>query len=66
MNIAGNPSGAGNGPAGAALVLLQAFVDIDPETSIEGLTLWHMSGGRCGTWERSECGETRHQTSASR
>ena len=36
----------------ASLVLFQAFFDHDPETSVEGLTVWHKSGGRTGTWER--------------
>jgi cyclic pyranopterin phosphate synthase len=36
----------------ASLVLIQTFFDHDPETSVEGLTVWHKSGGRSGTWER--------------
>lgn len=36
----------------AGLVLVQAFFDHDPGASMEGLTVWHKSGGRTGTWER--------------
>jgi cyclic pyranopterin monophosphate synthase len=36
----------------AALTLVKALIDVDPEASIEELTLWHKSGGRSGTWER--------------
>ena len=43
--------------AAAALVLLQPLLDADPHTSIEGLTLWRKTGGRSGTWLRSETGE---------
>jgi cyclic pyranopterin monophosphate synthase len=35
-----------------ALSLLQPLLDVDPQASIEGLALWHKSGGRSGTWER--------------
>ena len=38
--------------AAAALVLVQALLEVDPSASIEDLTLWHKSGGRSGTWER--------------
>jgi cyclic pyranopterin monophosphate synthase len=38
--------------AAAALVLVQALLDIDPCASVEDLTLWHKSGGRSGVWER--------------
>jgi cyclic pyranopterin phosphate synthase len=41
----------------ASLVLIQAFFDHDPETSVEGLTVWHKSGGRSGTWERDGQGD---------
>ena len=37
----------------AALTLVKALIHIDPEASIEELTLWHKSGGRSGDWERS-------------
>jgi cyclic pyranopterin phosphate synthase len=37
----------------AALTLVAAMMDVDPEASIEELTLWHKSGGRSGNWERS-------------
>jgi cyclic pyranopterin phosphate synthase len=40
----------------ASLVLVQAFFDQDPGTSVEGLTVWHKSGGRTGTWERTPDG----------
>jgi cyclic pyranopterin monophosphate synthase len=43
--------------ATAALVLLQPLLDLDPNSSIEELTLWHKTGGRSGTWQRSETGE---------
>jgi cyclic pyranopterin phosphate synthase len=36
----------------AALTLVQALIEVDPETSVEELTLWHKSGGRSGNWER--------------
>jgi cyclic pyranopterin monophosphate synthase len=36
----------------AALTLVRALIDVDPEASVEELTLWHKSGGRSGTWER--------------
>jgi len=39
--------------AAAALVLLQPFLDLDPRASVEELTLWHKSGGRSGSWQRS-------------
>jgi cyclic pyranopterin phosphate synthase len=37
----------------AALSLVKALFDVDPEASIEELTLWHKSGGRSGNWERN-------------
>jgi cyclic pyranopterin phosphate synthase len=37
----------------AALTLVTALIGVDPEASIEDLTLWHKSGGRSGDWERS-------------
>jgi cyclic pyranopterin monophosphate synthase len=40
----------------AALVLLQPLLDLDPLTSIEELTLWRKTGGRSGTWRRTEDG----------
>ena len=39
-----------------ALTLVKALIKVDPEASIEHLTLWHKSGGRSGTWERSRKG----------
>jgi len=38
--------------AAAALVLVQALLEVDPSASVEDLTLWHKSGGRSGVWER--------------
>jgi cyclic pyranopterin phosphate synthase len=38
--------------AAAALTLLTALIHVDPDASIEELTLWHKSGGRSGNWER--------------
>lgn len=43
--------------AAAALVVLQPLLDVDPRTSIEELTVWRKTGGRSGTWQRSEDGE---------
>ena len=37
----------------AALSLVKALLHVDPEASMEELTLWHKSGGRSGNWERS-------------
>ena len=36
-----------------ALTIIASLVPVDPEASMEDLTLWHKSGGRSGTWERS-------------
>jgi cyclic pyranopterin phosphate synthase len=36
----------------AALTLVTALIHVDPEASVEELTLWHKSGGRSGNWER--------------
>jgi cyclic pyranopterin phosphate synthase len=36
----------------AALVLVHALISVDPQVSIEDLTLWHKSGGRSGVWDR--------------
>jgi cyclic pyranopterin phosphate synthase len=38
--------------AAAALVLVQALLEVDPCASVEDLTLWHKSGGRSGVWQR--------------
>jgi cyclic pyranopterin phosphate synthase len=38
----------------AGLVLLQPLLEVDPDTSVEGLTLWRKTGGRSGTWLRSQ------------
>jgi cyclic pyranopterin phosphate synthase len=37
-----------------ALTLVAAVHDRDPSASVEELTLWHKSGGRSGTWDRSD------------
>lgn len=36
-----------------ALTVVKALMEVDPEASVEQLTLWHKSGGRSGIWERS-------------
>jgi cyclic pyranopterin phosphate synthase len=36
----------------AALTVVKALADVDPEASVEELTLWHKSGGRSGVWQR--------------
>jgi cyclic pyranopterin monophosphate synthase len=38
----------------AGLTLICSLFELDPEVSMEELTLWHKSGGRSGNWERSE------------
>jgi cyclic pyranopterin phosphate synthase len=38
----------------ASLSLVCSLLELDPEVSIEELTLWHKSGGRSGDWQRSE------------
>lgn len=37
----------------AGLNLAQALLAEDPMTCVDQLTLWHKSGGRSGTWQRS-------------
>ncbi len=37
----------------AGLTLVTSLLELDPEVSIEELTLWHKSGGRSGEWRRS-------------
>jgi cyclic pyranopterin phosphate synthase len=37
----------------AALTLVDSLLQVDPEASIEHLTLWKKSGGRSGDWQRS-------------
>jgi cyclic pyranopterin phosphate synthase len=37
----------------AGLVLLQPLLEVDPDASVEGLTLWRKTGGRSGPWRRS-------------
>ncbi|HWE68409.1 MAG TPA: cyclic pyranopterin monophosphate synthase MoaC [Acidimicrobiales bacterium] len=36
----------------AALTLVEAVRHLDPDASMEELTLWHKSGGRSGDWQR--------------
>ena len=36
----------------AGLSLIRALLELDPEVSMEELTLWHKSGGRSGEWQR--------------
>jgi cyclic pyranopterin phosphate synthase len=35
------------------LALMSSLLDYDPTTVVTELALWHKSGGRSGTWERS-------------
>jgi cyclic pyranopterin phosphate synthase len=37
----------------AGLSLIRSLLELDPEVSMEELTLWHKSGGRSGEWQRS-------------
>jgi cyclic pyranopterin monophosphate synthase len=37
----------------AALTIVTTLMPVDPDASIEELTLWHKSGGRSGDWERN-------------
>jgi len=37
----------------AGLNLIDSLLDLDPNASLEELTLWHKSGGRSGEWQRS-------------
>jgi cyclic pyranopterin phosphate synthase len=36
----------------ASATLVKALLSVDPEVSVEELTLWHKSGGRSGDWHR--------------
>ncbi len=49
----------------AALTLVFSLLELDPEVSVEELTLWHKSGGRSGDWQRSEPDVPRDQKMAS-
>jgi cyclic pyranopterin phosphate synthase len=49
----------------AALSLVASLLELDPEVSVEELTLWHKSGGRSGDWQRSESGGLQVQETAS-
>jgi cyclic pyranopterin monophosphate synthase len=46
----------------AGLTLISSLLELDPEVSMEELTLWHKSGGRSGDWQRSEPDALRDQT----
>jgi cyclic pyranopterin monophosphate synthase len=37
----------------AALTVVMALLPHDPGARVDDLTLWHKSGGRTGTWERT-------------
>ena len=37
----------------AGLTLIRSLLELDPQVSMEELTLWHKSGGRSGEWQRS-------------
>jgi cyclic pyranopterin monophosphate synthase len=37
----------------AGLTLVCWLLELDPQVSMEELTLWHKSGGRSGEWQRS-------------
>jgi len=37
----------------ACLTLICSLLELDPDVSMEELTLWHKSGGRSGEWQRS-------------
>lgn len=51
--------------AAAALVLVQALLEVDPSASVEDLTLWHKSGGRSGVWERPAGGRLENDSGTS-
>jgi len=38
--------------AATAITLVKGLIGVDPEATIEDLTLWHKSGGRSGDWVR--------------
>jgi cyclic pyranopterin phosphate synthase len=40
----------------AGLSLIRSLLELDPEVSMEELTLWRKSGGRSGEWQRSAPG----------
>jgi cyclic pyranopterin phosphate synthase len=49
----------------AGLTLVCSLLEVDPEVTMEELTLWHKSGGRSGDWQRSEPGGLRHRQAGS-
>jgi cyclic pyranopterin phosphate synthase len=50
----------------AGLTLVCSLLEVDPEVTMEELTLWHKSGGRSGEWQRSEPDALRDQETGSR
>jgi cyclic pyranopterin phosphate synthase len=48
----------------AALTLVCSLLELDPEVSMEELTLWHKSGGRSGGWQRSEPDRQEQETAS--
>ena len=48
----------------AGLALVCSLLELDPEASVQDLTLWHKSGGRSGEWQRSEPGAPRNKETA--
>lgn len=48
----------------AGLTLIDSLFDLDPQASLEELTLWHKSGGRSGDWQRSGAQGHREETTA--
>ena len=48
----------------AGLTLVCALLELDPEVSMEELTLWHKSGGRSGEWQRDARDDHRDLSSA--
>jgi cyclic pyranopterin monophosphate synthase len=49
----------------AGLTLVCSLLELDPEVSMEELTLWHKSGGRSGYWQRSAPDAPRNQETSS-
>lgn len=49
----------------AGLTLVCSLLELDPQVSVEDLTLWHKSGGRSGDWQRSEPDALQDQETAS-
>jgi cyclic pyranopterin monophosphate synthase len=47
------------------LALVCSLLELDPDVSMEELTLWHKSGGRSGEWQRGVRDGQQHQQKAS-